>query len=68
MRAAGDIGEEGALPLDSGEQVVPVWVEDYADDGLLVDGEAERDGYVGESVDEVQRPVNGVAYKCGLGR
>lgn len=48
--------------------LIPKGVIDDADGGLPVDGEAERDAGLGEAVDEVSGPVDGVDDEGGRGR
>lgn len=53
-------GEVGSFALDGGVQVVGERVENDADGGFLLHGEAERDADVGVEVEEVVRAVDGI--------
>ena len=54
------VGEVGALAFDPRVEGFGEGVVDDAEDGFLVDGEAERDAEVGVAVEEVGGAVYGV--------
>lgn len=68
MAVAVEVGEIRAAPFDAAVQVRGEGVEDHADDGDPVHGEAERYADVGVTVDKVCGSVYGVQDEGWGGR
>lgn len=49
--------------MNGGIKLLREWVVNDADEGFELVGKGERDGHVGEGVDEIRGAVNGIDYE-----